>query len=221
MKLLILALAVSAVYASTFQVGLNFKPSQDKRQLYSSKLFHHVQMSRIFPDSKTFVDMHMKRDEKTILLAFDELLAKTNERPTKEQLTDFISYNFDSESGLESWRPSDFVSEPGFLNSIKDSQLKLFARNVYSMLPTFGRKMTPAVFRNPEQFSMIPVHNGFIVPGGNSKEFNYMESYWIIESLLISGMKETAKGMISNFIELQREFGYIPSGDRRRTTLNS
>ena len=37
-------------------------------------MLHAVQMARIFPDSKTFVDMPMKFEEATVLEKYQELL---------------------------------------------------------------------------------------------------------------------------------------------------
>ena len=38
-------------------------------------LLHVVQMARLFPDSKTFVDMPMKHEEEKVLAAFEQMMA--------------------------------------------------------------------------------------------------------------------------------------------------
>lgn len=46
------------------------------------------------------------------------------------------------------------------------------------------------------------------------REFYYWDSYWIIKGLLHSEMYETAKGMLSNFLEIVERFGFVPNGGR-------
>ncbi len=46
---------------------------------------------------------------------------------------------------------------------------------------------------HPELYSMIYVPNPFVVPGGRFREFYYWDSYWIIQGLLISEMKDTVQ----------------------------
>lgn len=74
--------------------------------------------------------------------------------------------------------------------------------------------MIEDVHKNPEYYSIIPVDNPVIVPGGRFIEFYYWDSYWIIRGLLYSEMYETARGMIENFLSIVQRFGYIPNGGR-------
>nr|CAI5865772.1 unnamed protein product [Callosobruchus analis] len=74
--------------------------------------------------------------------------------------------------------------------------------------------MKPSVLDEPDQHSLIPVPNGFIIPGGRFKEIYYWDSYWIIQGLLISEMTETAKGMLENFIAIVDKYGFVPNGCR-------
>ncbi|CDJ68950.1 hypothetical protein, conserved [Eimeria necatrix] len=62
--------------------------------------------------------------------------------------------------------------------------------------------------------SSVDVPWGFIVPGGRFREMYYWDSYWIVRGLLYSGMISTARGIILNFAELVRRFGFIPNGNR-------
>lgn len=52
------------------------------------------------------------------------------------------------------------------------------------------------------------------MPGGRFREFYYWDSLWVIQGLLVSEMFETAKGMLENFSDLIRNFGFIPNGGR-------
>lgn len=171
-------------------------------------------MARVFPDSKTFVDYQMRNDPNDTLSAFQQLLDQTNSTPSREQLTEFVHQHFTNDSELEKWTPPDYNENPWILNNINDEQLRTFAKNVNDIWPILGRKIKDEVFQNPERYSLIPVKEGFIIPGGRFKEIYYWDTYWIVEGLLITGMESTAKGIIGNFIELVKTVGHIPNGAR-------
>nr|UYZ39131.1 soluble trehalase [Apocheima cinerarius] len=206
--LLLVVLAAAAVVTD------DLPPSCDKPVYCDSDLLHHVQMANLYPDSKTFVDLQMRKDENTTLNAFQKLLDDTNNAPTQGQLRAFVNEYFDDSGELENWTPTDYNDNPAIVNKINDENLRQFAKDINNIWPTLGRKVKPIVFEKPDQFSFIPVSNGFIVPGGRFKEIYYWDAYWIIEGLLISGMEETAKGMIENLIELLKKLGHIPNGSR-------
>lgn len=190
-------------------------PPSCKYPVYcDSDILHHVQMARLFPDSKTFVDYHMRNDANDTLAAFEQLLAQTNNTPSKEHLEQFVHEYFANDNELEDWVPLDYNENPQFLNTITDEQLRQFAKNVNDIWPILGRKIKTNVFQHPDRHSIIPVSNGFIVPGGRFRELYYWDAYWIVEGLLITGMKDTTRGMLSNFVELLNTVGLIPNGGR-------
>ncbi|CAH0579004.1 unnamed protein product [Chrysodeixis includens] len=190
-------------------------PPSCSRPVYcDSNLLHHVQMARIFNDSKTFVDLVMNYDEAKTLHDFDVLLNETDQNPSKKQLEAFVDQYFSEEGELEEWQPTDFCDNPEFLKLIRDKDLRKFGKGINDIWPLLARKVKPAVREKPEQFSLVPVTHGFIIPGGRFKEIYYWDTYWIIEGLLVSGMEDTAKGMIENLIELLVKFGHIPNGSR-------
>lgn len=207
-QLFLVALAAAAVVTD------DLPPSCSKPVYCDSLLLHHVQLAGIYTDSKTFVDLQMKTDENMTLCAFDKLLNDSNNTPSKDQLRSFLSEYFDDAGELEAWTPTDYTDNPSILKKIHDENLREFAKNINAIWPTLGRRVKPIVFEKPNQFSFIPVSNGFIVPGGRFKEIYYWDAYWIIQGLLISGMDETAKGMIENLIELLNKLGHIPNGSR-------
>ncbi|XP_068632048.1 uncharacterized protein [Battus philenor] len=207
--LLITILALASV------VRTDDLPASCVRPVYcDSELLHHVQLARIFPDSKTFVDLQLRNDENKTLELFNELLEQTNRNPSKEQIQNFVDQNFESGNELEIWKPTDYSDNPAFLNEIRDETLRNFGRDIYNIWPTLGRKVKPVVFEKPHLYSFIPITNGFIIPGGRFSEIYYWDAYWIIEGLLISGMEQTARGMIENLIQLLKKLGHIPNGSR-------
>lgn len=180
----------------------------------SGDLLQKIQLARIFQDSKTFVDLRMKYSENATLLEFEKLMIETNRNPTRQQLAAFVKSHFTDGNELETWTPSDFNPEPPALNKISDRKLREFAKDVIGIWTKLGRRVNPLVAQNPDQYSFLYVPNGFIVPGGRFKELYYWDSFWMIRGLLISEMKETARGMIENLLYLVDNLGYIPNGSR-------
>ncbi|VDM73556.1 unnamed protein product, partial [Strongylus vulgaris] len=66
----------------------------------------------------------------------------------------------------------------------------------------------------PERYTIIPVPNPFVVPGGRFREIYYWDSFFIIKGLLASHMYVTVRGMIENMQYLIEEFGFVPNGNR-------
>lgn len=177
-------------------------------------LLRTVQLARIFPDSKTFVDLKLTHTENVTLANFKNLMKQTRNNPTREQVSSFVDANFIEGDELLNWNPPDFDPHPPILDQIADPKLQQFAKDIISIWPDLGRKVSPDVDKNSDQYSFIYVPNGFIVPGGRFKELYYWDSYWIIRGLLISNMTHTAKGMIDNFLYLVDKLGYVPNGSR-------
>lgn len=204
------------VVAAATVVGDDLPPSCERPVYCNSDLLHHVQLAHLYPDSKTFVDLPLLVDESIALSDFADLLNQTNGQPSTDQLLSFVQEHFNETSGgeLSAWTPPDYRDDPAFLCRIRDRELRQFAKDINGIWPTLGRKVRPEVLEKPNQFSLVPVTHGFIIPGGRFKELYYWDAYWIIEGLLISGMDETAKGMIENLIELLEKFGKVPNGSR-------
>ena len=49
----------------------------------------------------------------------------------------------------------------------------------------------------------------FIIPGGRFREIYYWDSLWVIQGLLVSGMDQTARSMIYNFVDLIKRLGVV------------
>ncbi|XP_043471922.1 trehalase-like isoform X2 [Leptopilina heterotoma] len=141
-------------------------------------------------------------------------MTRTNRKPTKSELEVFISDAFTNQTELEEWIPPDWNKYPPILSHIQDPKFKIFAKNLNDLWKILARKIKPEVALHPNRHSLIPVENGFIIPGGRFKEFYYWDSYWIIKGLLLSNMYSTAKGMIKNFVSFVDNYGFIPNGGR-------
>lgn len=57
----------------------------------SGDVLHTIQMAKIFNDSKTFVDMKLKRSPKETVQLFHEFMAQHSDRPTKNDVIQFVS----------------------------------------------------------------------------------------------------------------------------------
>jgi alpha,alpha-trehalase len=199
---------------TVLQVSAQSQPSCDSRVYCQGKLLHVVEMSRIFNDSKTFVEMKMINDERTTLENFDNFLKDTNHKRSRADLMKFVSDNFKQENEFESWTPTDFTDNPTLLSRIEDKTIRQFAQDLVKIWPTLAKKVKKEVLDYPEHYSLLPVDNGFIIPGGRFTEFYYWDSYWIVEGLLLSDMHETVRGMLDNFLSIVEKYGFIPNGAR-------
>ncbi|CAI5734068.1 unnamed protein product [Hyaloperonospora brassicae] len=56
--------------------------------------------------------------------------------------------------------------------------------------------------------------NVLVVPGGRFRESYYWDTYWIVQGLLISGLHQTARGVVNHLLEYVAEFGFVPNGGR-------
>lgn len=179
------------------------------------QLLHVVQMTSIYPDSKTFVDMKMKYSANETLRLFDEMMSRTDNKPSRQDVEEFVNQAFDpAGSEFVEWNPNDWIEKPSFLEKIVDPELKDWASQLNALWKFLGRKMNDDVRLHPEHYSIIYVPHPVIVPGGRFREFYYWDSYWIIRGLLLSEMYHTVKGMLTNFLAIVDTYGFIPNGGR-------
>lgn len=189
-------------------------PSCQSHIYCQGKLLDIIQRSRPFKDSKSFVDLRLINDESTTLKNFEILLNQTGQKPTRAQIKTFLQNNFKDGDELENWNLTDFNPNPPFLNRVQNETLKEFARKIVAIWPTLARKIKTEVIQHISKYSILPLPNGFVVPGGRFKETYYWDSYWIIKGLLISGMNKTAESIINNFLFMVKTYGFIPNGAR-------
>lgn len=67
---------------------------------------------------------------------------------------------------------------------------------------------------NPDQYSIVYVPNGLVIPGGRFTEFYYWDTYWIVNGLLLSEMHQTVRGILLNFLSIVSQYGFVPNGGR-------
>ncbi|XP_062949414.1 trehalase [Cynocephalus volans] len=202
-------------------LGLGLKsqealPPPCASQIYChGELLHQVQMAKLYPDDKQFVDMPLSTTPDQVLQNFKELAEAHNHSIPWQQLQVFVQEHFQAVGQeLEPWIPGDWKDSPRFLQKISDTKLRAWAEQLHQLWKKLGKKMKPEVLSHPERFSLIYSEHPFVVPGGRFVEFYYWDSYWVMEGLLLSEMAEMVKGMLQNFLDLVKTYGHVPNGGR-------
>ena len=171
-----------------------------------------VQMSKAFGDGKNFVDMPMKDNPDKIVPL---LTAKLKTNSTKEQIQQVVrQYFLEPGQELQNHKTPDWTESPSILKKIKDPFLQNFAQEINNRWKILTRIISQDVRKYPQRYSLIYSAKPFVVPGGRFREFYYWDTYWVIQGLLLCDMKDTVKGMLENFIDLVKTYGFIPNGGR-------
>ncbi|KAK2585079.1 hypothetical protein KPH14_008594 [Odynerus spinipes] len=215
---ILLVLAAVAALGNAASIGCSTQAKAtdlcDSQIYCQGELLKVVQLSEIFNDSKTFVDLYQLDEPNVTIANFNKLMNKTDGKPSRSQVQQFVMENFSNQDELENTTLPDWQEDPPFLKTIEDPNLQNWARELNGIWKSLARKIKPEVADHPQRHSIIYVNNTFVVPGGRFKEFYYWDSYWVIEGLLLCGMNDTARGMIDNFLEMVEKYGFIPNGGR-------
>jgi alpha,alpha-trehalase len=160
-------------------------------ELYGD-LFADVQMSRIFSDSKTFVDCIPKRDPAAIVADYKKI--KSNPA-IRFSLKLFVEENFI----IPQLPETDFTTKgKDIVQHINNLWIALRRRS--DTLKNYG--------------SLLPLPNEYIVPGGRFREIYYWDSYFTFLGLKESRHYELIEHMIENFASLITTYGHMPNGNR-------
>lgn len=155
-------------------------------------LFTDVQMARIFPDSKTFVDCIPRRDPAEIVKAYKDIKNNPNLRFS---LKLFVENNF-----IIPAAPKDVY---------KTTQKDIVA-HINGLWKILKRKTDSAIFGS----SLLPLPNSYVVPGGRFREIYYWDSYFTMLGLKESREFDLMEDMVKNFAFLIDHYGHIPNGNR-------
>ena len=184
--------------------------------LCSGELFEMVQLYNIFNNSKYFVDMKLLNDSEVVLKEFKQLKRKNKGNIKPKVLESFILKYFDVPGNdLVALKPLDWKRIPRFIDAVDDKSLRDWLLELNKLWKEFARKTPEDVKNNPLRYSQIYLPHGFIVPGGMFREMYFWDTYWIVDGLLLCGMKETVKGILENFLYLVDTIGYVPNASRK------
>lgn len=154
-----------------------------------SLLFKDVQMQKVFPDGKTFVDCIPAMPEQAIALQYEQQKNKKG-----FNLKQFILDHFE----LPVPHSDQYQSDTG--KSVEENIETLW--NVLTRQP------------DKKKGSLIPLPYPYIVPGGRFGEIYYWDSYFTMLGLQVSGKTDMIENMVKNFAYLIDTVGYIPNGNR-------
>jgi len=153
-------------------------------------LFRDVQMSKVFPDGKTFVDCIPKRNPKSIIADYNQ-----QKGAAKFDLKQFVQDNF------------ELPHTPQLNYITQEKDVVMHIKNLWGVLR-----------RDPDTIvigsSLLPLPNPYIVPGGRFREVYYWDSYFTMLGLQASGQGEMIENMVKNFAYMIEIYGHIPNGNR-------
>ncbi|MEP7278493.1 MAG: alpha,alpha-trehalase TreA [Bacteroidota bacterium] len=157
------------------------------------RLFHDVQMARIFPDSKTFVDCRPKKSPAEIVSTYNKI---TSNPAIRFSLKLFTEENF------------ELPATPQLNYITKEKDILQHIKNLWLVL---RRSADSAVV---EGSSLLPLPYPYVVPGGRFREICYWDSYFIMLGLKESGENALMENMVKDFAYLIDSFGHVPNGNR-------
>ncbi len=153
-------------------------------------LFEAVQLARLFPDSKTFVDAVPLFPTEEIQAAYDALLAS--------------GARFDLRAQLELW----------FELPIRNPGVPVRADSATSYIERTWERLTRTATSVPAGSTMLALPHPFLVPGGRFDECFYWDSYFTALGLVKQGRTDLVQGIVDNLVHLQQTVGLIPNGSR-------
>jgi alpha,alpha-trehalase len=154
-------------------------------------LFREVQLARLFPDSKTFVDSRPRSSPTEIAAAY-----RAGRAAPGFSLRAFVDENFEPPRSAGA--------------AIKSDTAQSMEEHIRALWPALTR---PADKPDP-QSSLIPLPNAYVVPGGRFREVYYWDSYFTMLGLLESKQFDLARSILDNFAYLIATVGHIPNGNR-------
>jgi len=154
------------------------------------ELFTDVQMSKVFADGKTFVDMVAKRPPAQILSDYRKL-SKTPGFDLKA----FVEANFEMPPSQQ----GDFKTQ--------EKDMWMHAYNLWPVLTRSADKAVP-------WSSLLPLPHPYAVPGGRFREVYYWDSYFSMLGMAEQGQEAMVENMVRNFAHMVNTYGHIPNGNR-------
>jgi alpha,alpha-trehalase len=157
------------------------------------RLFHDVQMARIFPDSKTFADCIPKKSPAEIVASYQKIIGNP---AIRFSLKLFVEENF------------EMPATPQLNYIAKEKDIQQHIKNLWGLLK---RNADSAAVSGS---SLLPLPHSYLVPGGRFREIYYWDTYFTMLGLKESGENELMESMVKNFAYLIDSFGHIPNGNR-------
>lgn len=158
------------------------------------ELLHEVQMRRLFPDGKYFVDMEPRMPPAQIMSRYRRLASYDD-----GSLAAFVTEHFDP--------PPSSAASSDHYNGDPPGDLLDHIRAVWDHL-----------VRPPEALSTfssaLPLPAPYLVPGGRFRELYYWDSFFTMLGLRADAREDLIEATIENCTSLIERFGFIPNGSR-------
>ena len=183
-------LLLASVLLATTGVAAAQSLPPSPRQLFPG-LFEAVQLGRVYPDNKTFVDAVANEAPAEVLRAY----AQQKDAPGFD-LKAFVAAHF---------------TPPAAAGGQYQSQVAAGLRHHLDTLWTVLQRQPDAPARAS---SLLPLPKPYIVPGGRFREVYYWDSYFTMLGLAESRRTPVMRNMVDNFAYLLDTYGFIPNGTR-------
>ncbi len=154
-------------------------------------LFRNVQLKRIFPDSKTFADLHFDESSNAILSDYQARKVEAG-----FDLAAFVHQHF----SLPPEGPTVPPASPG-------EPIDTYIERLWDVLSHQSEEIS-------SHSSLIPLPYPYVVPGGRFRELYYWDSYFTMLGLEADGRHDLALNMLKNFAFEIDCYGHVPNGNR-------
>lgn len=173
-------------------VKLTAFPVMDAKPLDESlgDLFQDVQMSKLYGDGKTFVDLVPARRLKSITEEYE-----LERRAPDFKLNEFVARHF-------------YAYEEPSKKVYVTNQDNTALEHIEELWGVLTRK------NSLDKASLFALPYKYITPGGRFREQFYWDSYFIMLGLQASGKHTVIDGMMKNFTHMIRKYGFIPTANR-------
>jgi len=155
------------------------------------ELFVAVQTTRVFVDSKTFVDCAPLHPPEAILQAY-----RAQSGVADFDLPAFVHAHFRPDHPPENC----YVSDP--------------EQTLVAHIDGLWNVLTRHPHEHPKHSSLLPLPGQYVVPGGRFGEMYYWDSYFTMLGLVEGGRADLMRSMADNFAYLIDTFGHVPNGNR-------
>ena len=180
------------MFCLIFMATLGFSQNPATPDKIYDDLFTDIQMAKIYPDGKTFVDLVPKRSPAAIMADYKKI---KKAMPADFSLKKFAEDNFEMPASQQ-------------LNYV--TKEKDVVAHIQALWTVLKRNPDKAI----EGSSLLPLPNPYIVPGGRFREVYYWDSYFTMLGLKESGETKTIEDMVNNFAFMINTYGHIPNGNR-------
>lgn len=168
----------------------SFIPPESGPDEILGELLQDVQLRRIHPDGKTFVDLVSERKLRRIARAYQEARLAPD-----FDLKAFVQRHF-----------SAYLVKSG--ETYRADENRSADEHIEALWPV----LTRSTYRNRGSLMALPYP--YIVPGGRFLEQFYWDSYFIMLGLATTNHTEMIEDMIKNYAYMIRKLGFIPTANR-------